>query len=383
MRAIITLKREVKMKYTVIRLLFLIITVMFIGAFVSCDHPAVPSPDSDQIAKPEISEIRTREELLLYVEGGVKYSEDIILKPLDEEAKAVVYPVLRNVLFNDTDYIVDGNYDEISLLEPNGENLSGSYSIYHSAGADFTVYNGSATINGQILELRDYTIKNDNSASIKGSAKLDGEDIDIDVFLAMMDYVNEKGARRMDLYIGGKENSEWTVIWDITIKNGLYAGEGKLIYSEKVEDKTVSFCMMPYYIDPYTDRRIEYICFDDVFYDAEGVVDFLFNDVVSISIKDENDIEYENGSGRILKIEEGETINLEFLMIPDTAWETGVTWSATDPEGRPSFAVSIIEDEYGDIEMEAVSPGDVLLTVTSKQKPEVSCTIKVKVTALP
>ena len=383
MRAIITSKREVKMKYTVIRLLFLIITVMFIGAFVSCDHPAVPSPDSDQIAKPEISEIRTREELLLYVEGGVKYSEDIILKPLDEEAKAVVYPVLRNVLFNDTDYIVDGNYDEISLLEPNGENLSGSCSIYHSAGADFTVYNGSATINGQILELKDYTIKNDNSASIKGSAKLDGEDIDIDVFLAMMDYVNEKGARRMDLYIGGKENSEWTVIWDITIKNGLYAGEGKLIYSEKVEDKTVSFCMMPYYIDSYTDRRIEYICFDDVFYDAEGVVDFLFNDVVSISIKDENDIEYENGSGRILKIEEGETINLEFLMIPDTAWETGVTWSATDPEGRPSFAVSIIEDEYGDIEMEAVSPGDVLLTVTSKQKPEVSCTIKVKVTALP
>ena len=383
MRAIITSKREVKMKYTVIRLLFLIITVMFIGAFVSCDHPAVPSPDSDQIAKPEISEIRTREELLLYVEGGVKYSEDIILKPLDEEAKAVVYPVLRNVLFNDTDYIVDGNYDEISLLEPNGENLSGSYSIYHSAGADFTVYNGTATINGQILEPKDYTIKNDNSASIKGSAKLDGEDIDIDVFLAMMDYVNEKGARRMDLYIGGKENSEWTVIWDITIKNGLYAGEGKLIYSEKVEDKTVSFCMMPYYIDPYTDRGIEYICFNDVFYDAEGVVDFLFNDVVSISIKDENDIEYENGSGRILKIVEGETINLEFLMIPDTAWETGVTWSATDPEGRPSFAVSIIEDEYGDIEMEAVSPGDVLLTVTSKQKPEVSCTIKVKVTALP
>lgn len=141
--------------------------------------------------------------------------------------------------------------------------------------------------------------------------------------------------------------------------------------------------MTPYYIDPYTDRGIEYICFNDVFYDAEGVVDFLFNDVVSISIKDENDIEYENGSGRILKIEEGETINLEFLMIPDTAWKTGVTWSATDPEGRPSFAVSIIEDEYGDIEMEAVSPGDVLLTVTSKQKPEVSCTIKVKVTALP
>ena len=371
------------MKYTVIRLLFLIITLMFIGAFVSCDHPAVPSPDPDQIAKPEISEIRTREELLLYVEGGVKYSEDIILKPLDEEAKAVVYPVLRNVLFNDTDYIVDGNYDEISLLEPNGENLYGSCSIYHSAGADFTVYNGSATINGQILELKDYTIKNDNSASIKGSAKLDGEDIDIDVFLTMMDYVNEKGARRMDLYIGGKENSEWTVIWDITIKNGLYAGEGKLIYSEKVEDKTVSFCMTPYYIDPYTDRGIEYICVNDVFYDAEGVVDFLFNDVVSISIKDENDIEYENGSGRILKLQEGETINLEFLMIPDTAWKTGVTWSATDPEGRPSFAVSIIEDGYGDIEMEAVSPGDVLLTATSKQKPEVSCTIKVKVTALP
>ena len=48
---------------------------------------------------PPVSSIRSFDDLMFYVNGYVKVSEDAELKELDEVSREFVYPIIKNVFF--------------------------------------------------------------------------------------------------------------------------------------------------------------------------------------------------------------------------------------------------------------------------------------------
>ena len=154
-----------------------------------------------------------------------------------------------------------------------------------------------------------------------------------------------------------------------------------LYYTTEVDGKNVTVAVKPFYIYPYVDRCIEYIAIDEVLYNAAGVAESIFSDIQSVSIYNWNDDEtYKTGNDAVITTEPENIFHFYPVTDPDTdaAYHSAFSWSLTDSEGNPSDAAILTPDEEkGLLILTAVHGGNCTLTLTSKVKPELSCSVAI------
>ena len=141
------------MKKTLSAVVMMLVITLALVVTVSCEGLKTTSISDTPL--PSISSIRSFDDLMLYVKGYVKVTEDAELKELDEASRELVYPIIKNVFFSEledleSDYIVSIYYCEVD-----SEKASGS--IVWCEGA----YNASVVADGKLFELKDYIIKDD------------------------------------------------------------------------------------------------------------------------------------------------------------------------------------------------------------------------------
>ena len=256
-----------------------------------------------------ISSISSLDDLMLYVKGYVKVTEEAELKALDEESKALLYPMIRKNLFKESDDIESEDTVYIFLMELKNDKASGSFVMYED------VYNGSAIVDGKEFEFKDYVIDFDYEQKkyvyVSCTSFYDGKELPFEETLAMFGDISSDGFCNTEIYNSVNAKALITEYLQTIGDSKDHDHVDKVYYREEVDGKTVSFCIDPYYVYPYDGRALEFISIDGVLYDTKGVEEFLQKDVFSISIYNpDEEIEYKENDDVTIDPQEGDTLNL-------------------------------------------------------------------------
>ena len=251
----------------------LIITLALVVT-VSCEGLKTTSISDTPL--PSISSIRSFDDLMLYVKGYVKVSEDAELKELDEASRELVYPIIKNVFFSEledleSDYIVSIYYCEVD-----SEKASGS--IVWCEGA----YNASVMVDGKMFELKDYIINGDTEPYTYGggTALYGGEELSFEEVKAMLTDLYSADFSCTEIHNSVKDKAFITSFLNYFQYGDKFDYVDKIYYSEEVEGKTVSFSITPDHVESIYERTLEYIAIDGVLYDTKEVVESFKSEVV-------------------------------------------------------------------------------------------------------
>ena len=386
------------MKKSLFRFAVLLLAAVFLMKTIACEQPGTPEvppssedkpnptpePIPDPTPEPDpisIWDIKSFDDLLKFATGAYTVDPEN-LPQLGEEDMSVAVQAARGILLADTSVLDSGDRESI-MLELFGKD--GEYGkMIFSAGAETSeICNGEITYGGDVLRMVDCVIDYEEFEPylVSGSILLNGVESDIATATRIM---AESSAEFFDYYSVTnmeQENATYSFVQtshvigkDSTMSNILY-------YTTEVDGKKVTVSVNSFFVYPYVDRCIEYIAIDGVLYNAAGVAESIFSGIQSVSIyNDNNDEIYKTGNNAVITTEP-ENI---FLFYPvtepdiDAAHLSAFSWSLTDSEGNPSDAATITPGEKkGLLILTAVHSGNCTLTLTSKVKPELSCSVAI------
>ncbi len=262
------------MKKTLSAVVMMLVITLALVVTVSCEGLKTTSISDTPL--PSISSIRSFDDLMLYVKGYVKVTEDAELKELDEASRELVYPIIKNVFFSEledleSDYIVSIYYCEVD-----SEKASGS--IVWCEGA----YNASVMVDGKMFELKDYIIDGDTEPYTYGggTALYGGEELSFEEVKAMLTDLYSADISCTEIHNSVKDKAFITSFLNYFQYGDKYDYVDKIYYSEEVEGKTVSFSITPDHVESINERTLEYIAIDGVLYDTKEIVESLKSEVV-------------------------------------------------------------------------------------------------------
>lgn len=328
-----------------------------------------------------IWDIQSFDDLLKFATGAYTVDPEN-LPTLGEEEMSVALQAARKILLADTSELTSGDSERI-MLAFYGKN--GEYGkMTFSAGAETSeIWNGEITYGGNVLRMENCVIDYEGFEPylVSGSILLNGVESDFSTATRIME---ESSAEFFDYYSltnMEKENATYSFLQTDHVVGKDSNRSDTLYYTTEVDGKTVTVAIKPFYIYPYVDRCIEYIAIDEVLYNAAGVAESIFSGIQSVSIYNDNDDEiYKTGNDAIITTEP-ENI---FLFYPvtepdiDAAYLSAFSWSLTDSEGNPSDAATLTPGEKkGLLILTTVHSGNCTLTLTSKVKPELSCSVNI------
>ena len=386
------------MKKSLFRFVVLLLAAMFLMTTIACEQPETPkdpsssedkpNPTPDPTPKPEpepepmsIWDIQSFDDLLKFATGAYTVDPEN-LPTLGEEDRSVAIQAAKGILLADTSELTSGDSERIMLAFYGKDGEYGK--MIFSAGAETSeIWNGEITYGGDVLHIENCVIDYEGFEPylVSGSILLNGVKSD---FATANRIMEGSSAEFFDYYSVAnmeQENATYSFLQtDHIVGENTYMSN-TLYYTTEVDGKTVTVAVKPFYIHPYGDRRIEYIAIDEVLYNAAGVAESIFNGIQSVSIYNDNDDEiYKTGNNAVINTEP-ENI---FLFYPvtepdiDAANDSAFRWSLTDSEGNPSDAATLTPGkEKGMIVLTAVRSGNCTLTLTSKVKPELSCSVAI------
>ena len=262
------------MKKTLSAVVMMLVITLALVVTVSCEGLKTTSISDTPL--PSISSIRSFDDLMLYVKGYVKVTEDAELKELDEASRELVYPIIKNVFFSEledleSDYIVSIYYCEVD-----SEKASGS--IVWCEGA----YNASVMVDGKMFELKDYIIYGDTEPYTYGggTALYGGEELSFEEVKAMLTDLYSADFSCTEIHNSVKDKAFITSFLNYFQYGDKFDYVDKIYYSEEVEGKTVSFSITPDHVESINERTLEYIAIDGVLYDTKEMVESLKSEVV-------------------------------------------------------------------------------------------------------
>ena len=262
------------MKKTLSAVVMMLVITLALVVTVSCE--GLKTSSVSDVPLPPFSSIRSFDDLMLYVRGYVKVTEDADLKELDEASRELVYPIIKNVFFSeledlDSDYIVSIYYCEVD-----SEKASGS--IVWCEGA----YNASVVADGKLFELKDYIIDGDTEPYTYGggTALYGGEELSFEEVKAMLTDLYSADFSCTEIHNSVKDKAFITSFLNYFQYGDKYDYVDKIYYSEEVEGKTVSFSITPDHVESINERTLEYIAIDGVLYDTKEIVESLKSEVI-------------------------------------------------------------------------------------------------------
>ena len=262
------------MKKTLSAVVMMLVITLALVVTVSCEGLKTTSISDTPL--PSISSIRSFDDLMLYVKGYVKVTEDAELKELDEASRELVYPIIKNVFFSEledleSDYIVSIYYCEVD-----SEKASGS--IVWCEGT----YNASVMVDGKMFELKDYIIDGDTEPYTYGggTALYGGEELSFEEAKVLLTDLYSADFSCTEIHNSVKDKAFITSFLNYFQYGDKYDYVDKIYYSEEVEGKTVSFSITPDHVESINERTLEYIAIDGVLYDTKEMVESLKSEVV-------------------------------------------------------------------------------------------------------
>ena len=262
------------MKKTLSAVVMMLVITLALVVTVSCEGLKTTSISDTPL--PSISSIRSFDDLMLYVKGYVKVTEDAELKELDEASRELVYPIIKNVFFSEledleSDYIVSIYYCEVD-----SEKASGS--IVWCEGA----YNASVMVDGKMFELKDYIIDGDTEPYTYGggTALYGGEELSFEEAKVLLTDLYSADFSCTEIHNSVKDKAFITSFLNYFQYGDKFDYVDKIYYSEEVEGKTVSFSITPDHVESINERTLEYIAIDGVLYDTKEMVESLKSEVV-------------------------------------------------------------------------------------------------------
>ena len=262
------------MKKTLSAVVMMLVITLALVVTVSCEGLKTTSISDTPL--PSISSIRSFDDLMLYVKGYVKVTEDAELKELDEASRELVYPIIKNVFFSEledleSDYIVSIYYCEVD-----SEKASGS--IVWCEGA----YNASVMVDGKMFELKDYIIDGDTEPYTYGggTALYGGEELSFEEAKVLLTDLYSADFSCTEIHNSVKDKAFITSFLNYFQYGDKFDYVDKIYYSEEVDGKTVSFSITPDHVESINERTLEYIAIDGVLYDTKEIVESLKSEVV-------------------------------------------------------------------------------------------------------
>ena len=262
------------MKKTLSAVVMMLVITLALVVTVSCESLKTTSISDTPL--PSISSIRSFDDLMLYVKGYVKVTEDAELKELDEASRELVYPIIKNVFFSEledleSDYIVSIYYCEVD-----SEKASGS--IVWCEGA----YNASVMVDGKMFKLKDYIIDGDTEPYTYGggTALYGGEELSFEEAKVLLTDLYSADFSCTEIHNSVKDKAFITSFLNYFQYGDKFDYVDKIYYSEEVEGKTVSFSITPDHVESINERTLEYIAIDGVLYDTKEIVESLKSEVV-------------------------------------------------------------------------------------------------------
>ena len=262
------------MKKTLSAVVMMLVITLALVVTVSCEGLKTTSISDTPL--PSISSIRSFDDLMLYVKGYVKVTEDAELKELDEASRELVYPIIKNVFLSEledleSDYIVSIYYCEVD-----SEKASGS--IVWCEGA----YNASVMVDGKMFELKDYIIDGDTEPYTYGggTALYGGEELSFEEAKVLLTDLYSADFSCTEIHNSVKDKAFITSFLNYFQYGDKFDYVDKIYYSEEVEGKTVSFSITPDHVESINERTLEYIAIDGVLYDTKEMVESLKSEVV-------------------------------------------------------------------------------------------------------
>ena len=394
------LQRGKIMKKSLFRFAVLLLAAVFLMTTIACEQPGTPNvppssedkpnPTPEPIPEPEpepepdpmsIWDIQSFDDLLKFATGSYTVDPEN-LPTLGEEEMSVALQAAKGILLADTSILNSGDRESI-MLELYGKDGEYGKMIFYRGAETSEIWNGEITYGGNVLRMVDCVIDYEwfEPYLVSGSILLNGVESDFDTANRI---IEESSAEFFDYYSVTnieQENATYSFLQTDHVAGEDSNRSDTLYYTTEVDGKTVTVAVKPFYIHPYGDRRIEYIAIDEVLYNAAGVAESIFSGIQSVSIYNDNDDEiYKTGNDAVITTEP-ENI---FLFYPvtepdiDAAYLSAFSWSLTDSEGNPSDAATITPGEKkGLLILTAVHSGNCTLTLTSKVKPELSCSVAI------
>lgn len=368
------------MKKSLFRFAVLLLAAVFLMTTIACEQPGTPEvpPSSGE----SIWDIQSFDDLFKFATGAYTVDPEN-LPTLGEEDMSVALQAARNILLADTSELASGDSERIMLAFYGKDGEYGKMIFYSGAESSQMTCNGEITYGGDVLRMVNCVIDFDwfEPYFVSGSILLNGVESDFNTANRIME---ESSAEFFDYYSLTnieQENATYSFLQtdhvvgkDVDMSNTLY-------YTTEVDGKNVTVAVKPFYIYPYDDRCIEYIAIDGILYNAAGVAESIYSGIQSVSIYNWiDDEEYKTGNDAVITTEPENIFLFYPITYPDTdaAYHSGWSWSLTDSEGNPSDAATLKPGEKkGLLILTTVRSGKYTLTLTSKVKPELSCSVAI------
>ena len=386
------------MKNSLFRFAVLLLAAVFLMTTIACEQPGTPKdpsssednpePTPDPIPEPEpkpdpmsIWDIQSFDDLLKFATGAYTVDPEN-LPTLGEEDMSIAVQAAKGILTADTSVLDSGDRKRIMLAFYGKDGEYGKM-IFSAGVGTSEIWNGEITYGGDVLRMENCIIDYEwfEPYLVSGSILLNGVESD---FATANRIMEESSAEFFDYYsVTNMEQENATYSF---LQTDHVAGEDSnrsdtLYYTTEVDGKTVTVAVKPFYIYPYGVRRIEYIAIDEVLYNAAGVAESIFSGIQSVSIYNDNDDEiYKTGNETVITTEPENIFLFYPVTDPDTdaAYNSAFRWSLTDSEGNPSDVATLTPGEKkGLLILTTVHSGNCTLTLTSKVKPELSCSVNI------
>ena len=295
---------------------------------------------------------------------------------------SVALQAARGILLADTSELASGDSERIMLAFYGKDGEYGKMIFY--AGAETSeIWNGEITYGGDVLRMVDCVIDYEGFEPylVSGSILLNGVESDFATAIRIME---ESSAEFFDYYSltnMEQENATYSFLQTDHVVGKDSKMSNTLYYTTEVDGKNVTVSVNSFFVYPYVDRSIEYIAIDGVLYNAAGVAESIFSGIQSVSIHNWNDDEtYKTGNDAVITTEPENIFHFYPVTYPnaDAACNSAFRWSLTDSKGNPSDAATLTPGEKkGLLILTAVHGGNCTLTLTSKVKPELSCSVAI------
>lgn len=367
------------MKKSLFRFAVLLLAAVFLMTTIACEQPGTPEvpPSSEE----SIWDIKSFDDLLKFATGAYTVDPEN-LPTLGEEDMSVAVQAAKGILLADTSELTSGDRESIMLAFYGKDGEYGK--MIFSAGAETSeIWNGEITYGGDVLRMVNCVIDYEGFEPylVSGSILLNDVESDFATANRIMEESSAEFFNYYSLTNIEQENATYSFLQTDHVVGENTDMSNTLYYTTEVDGKNVTVAVKPFYIYPYVDRCIEYIAIDEVLYNAAGVAESIFSDIQSVSIYNWNDDEtYKTGNDAVITTEPENIFHFYPVTDPDTdaAYHSAFSWSLTDSEGNPSDAAILTPDEEkGLLILTAVHGGNCTLTLTSKVKPELSCSVAI------
>lgn len=359
----------------------LLLAAVFLMTTIACEQPGTPEVPPSSEDKPNIWDIQSFDDLFKFATGAYTVDPEN-LPPLGEEDMSVALQAARGILLADTSELASGDSERIMLAFYGKDGEYGKM-IFYAGDESSHICNGEITYGGDVLRMVDCVINFDGFEPyfVSGSILLNGVKSDFNTATRIMEESSTEFFDYYSLTNMEQENATYSFLQTDHVVGKDSKMSNTLYYTTEVDGKNVTVSVNSFFVYPYVDRSIEYIAIDGVLYNAAGVAESIFNDIHSVAIYNWTDDEvYETGNGVFITTEPENIFHFYPITYPDTdaAYNSGFSWSLTDSEGNPSNAATLtLEKETGKLILTTVHGGNCTLTLTSKVKPELSCSVTI------